>query len=91
MGSTDWIREDYLRPLPTQREPWPCRPDFHVGIPFGGILFRDLPKIRGAAESGSRTRDSGPGLVRIIIHVMRDPPRTVRLALADQQVVEVHG
>ena len=34
MGSTDWIREDYPRPLPTQREllPWPDFPDVHLGI-----------------------------------------------------------
>jgi hypothetical protein len=42
---THWLGEDYLRPLPTQREPLP-RPDFHVGIPFGGVLYRDRPKIR---------------------------------------------
>ena len=47
---THWLGEDFLSPLPErvhgQRPPMPCRPDFDVGIPFGGILFRDLPKIR---------------------------------------------
>ena len=44
MGSTDWIREDYLRPLPKHRPPWPDFPDVHLGIPFGGVLCRDVPK-----------------------------------------------
>ena len=44
---THWLREDFLSPLPERRHlPLPCRPDFHVGVPFGGILFRDRPKIR---------------------------------------------
>lgn len=44
--TTDWLYSDYLRPLRINGQHPPCRPDFHVGIPFGGILFRDLPKIR---------------------------------------------
>ena len=48
MGTTDWLYSDYLRPLPEpvhgQRPPLPCRPDFHVGILFGG-------GIRGAVEA----------------------------------------
>ena len=44
--TTDWLYSDYLRPLRVDGQPLPCRPDFHVGIPFGGILFRDPPKIR---------------------------------------------
>ena len=53
---THWLGEDFLSPLPQrinrQRPPVPCRPDFHVGVPFGGILFRDLPKreLLSAAE-----------------------------------------
>ena len=47
---THWLGEDFLSPLPQrinrQRPPVPCRPDFDLGIPFGGILFRDRPKIR---------------------------------------------
>ena len=44
---THWLGEDFLRPLPERRHPpVPCRPDFDVGIPFGGILFRDLAKMR---------------------------------------------
>ena len=47
--------------------------------------------ITNGSGSTSIRWDSGAGLIRIIIHVMRDPPRTVQLALADQQVVEGHG
>ncbi len=28
MMTTHWLYSDYLRPLPTQREPLPCQPDF---------------------------------------------------------------
>ena len=31
MITTDWLYSDYLRPLPTQREPLP-RPDVELGI-----------------------------------------------------------
>jgi len=63
-------------------------------------------RVASPASKGSRTGPStrynswgqvkkssslGAGLVRIIIHVMRELPRTVRLALEDHQVVEVHG
>ena len=45
---THWLGEDFLRPLPQrvhrQRPPYP--PDFHVGLPFGGTLYRDFHKIR---------------------------------------------
>ena len=45
---THWLGEDFLRPLPQRinRQRPPCRPDFHVGTPFGGILFRDRHKSR---------------------------------------------
>lgn len=55
--TTHWLYSDYLRPLPErigrQHPPLPCRPDFHVGIPFGGILFRD-----------SRFRTVAPALIQ---------------------------
>ena len=41
---THWLGEDYLRPLPSQPIPLPYRPDSYVGIPFGGILDRNLSK-----------------------------------------------
>ena len=44
---THWLGEDFLSPLPQrvhgQRPSVPCQPDFHVGIPFGGALYR--PRI----------------------------------------------
>ena len=65
---THWLGEDFLRPLPERvhRQPplprWPDFPDFHLEIPFGGVLYRDVPKIREllTAEE-SRVR---PGLAR---------------------------
>ena len=58
MGSTDWIREDYLRPLPTQRELWPDFQDVHLGIPFGGVLYRDVSQARAAECGGSGTAEA---------------------------------
>ena len=53
---THWLGEDFLRPLPervhSQRPPYP--PEFHVGIPFGGILFRDLQDPRATNAGGVR-------------------------------------
>ena len=68
--TTDWLYSDYLRPLPTQREPWP---DVHLGIPFGGVLYRDVPKreLLSAERSGTaeadrvrRARETTPSLHR---------------------------
>ena len=67
MGSTEWIREDYLRPLPTQREPlpWPDFPDFHLGIRLtGGGIRGAVEAARGAiscAGSGVRVLASPVG------------------------------
>ena len=52
MMTTDWLYSDYLRPLPTQREPlpWPDFPDFHLGIRLTAEEYAALLKRLGVRK-----------------------------------------
>ncbi len=42
--------------------PWPDFPDVHLGIPFGGVLYRDPLKIRelmSAEEAALKRLEDG--------------------------------